>query len=138
LLFAPTDPLFPKTAMGHDDNNSFVATGLSREHWASAQPVRNFVKLAFEAAGLPYIHPHTFRHMLVQQAYLHCQTPEQFKAWSQNFGHEEVLTTLRSYGKIDLQRQREILQTIGHDSFDENRPVTIKDLMQFMEGRSTV
>lgn len=133
LWFAPTDPLFPKTAMGQDSNNDFIAVGVIREHWASAQPVRNIVKAAFEGAGLPYFHPHAFRHMLVQQAYLRCRSPEEFKAWSQNFGHEQVLTTLRSYGKIDLQRQREILLSIGPDNPDENRPVTVKDLMQLIE-----
>ena len=28
------------------------------------------------------------------------QTPEQFKAWSQNHGHEKVLTTFYSYGVV--------------------------------------
>jgi integrase len=131
-LFSPTDPLFPKTALGHDHNDCFIALSLTRDHWASAQPVRNVVKASFESAGLPYFHPHTFRHMLVEQAYRHCETPEQFKAWSQNFGHEDVLTTLRSYGRIDLQRQRAILQSIGGGSSDDNRPVTMKDLMHLM------
>jgi hypothetical protein len=28
--------------------------------------------------------------------------PEEFKAWSQNLGHDGVLTTFSSYGPIDL------------------------------------
>lgn len=135
LLFSSTDPLFPKTATGQDHNDCFVAVGLTREHWASAQSVRNIVRASFEAAGLPYFHPHTFRHMLVEQAYRHCKTPEQLKAWSQNFGHEDVLTTLRSYGKIDLERQRHILQSIGQDGSDNDRPVTMRDLMHLMSER---
>jgi hypothetical protein len=75
--------------------------------------------------------------MLVEQAYRHCRTPEQFKAWSQNFGHEDVLTTLRSYGKIDLRRQREILQSIEQADCDENRPVTMKDLMNLIDKRQS-
>ena len=38
-----------------------------------------------------------------------CHTPEQFKAWSQNLGHEKVLTTFTSYGEVDRLRQREII-----------------------------
>jgi hypothetical protein len=38
-----------------------------------------------------------------------CQTPEQFKAWSQNLGHEGVLTTLFAYGTVPEGRQREIM-----------------------------
>jgi integrase len=131
-LFSPGDPLFPKTAIGHDSNDCFVVTGLARKRWAGAQPVRDIVRAAFEAAGLPYFHPHTFRHMLVEQAYRLCRTPEEFKAWSQNFGHEDVLTTLRSYGKIDVQRQRAILQDIGKDDPDGDAPLTKKDLLQVM------
>lgn len=26
-----------------------------------------------------------------------CQSPEEFKAWSQNLGHEQVLTTFLNY-----------------------------------------
>jgi hypothetical protein len=34
-----------------------------------------------------------------------CRTPEQFKAWSQNLGHEGVLTTFKSYGQLGAERQ---------------------------------
>lgn len=132
-LFAPSDPLFPKTAIGQDSNDSFVAVGLLREHWATAQPIRNLVSKAFEDAGLPYFHPHTFRHMLTEQAYKYCKTAEQLKAWSQNFGHESALTTLISYGKIDLHRQRDILQSIGAGEADMERPLTIRDLVKLKE-----
>jgi hypothetical protein len=37
-----------------------------------------------------------------------CRTPEEFKAWSQNLGHEKVLTTFTSYGEIPCQRQGEL------------------------------
>ena len=46
-LFGDTDPLFPKTAVGHDDNDCFTAVGLSREHWANASPIRRIFKVAF-------------------------------------------------------------------------------------------
>ena len=131
-LFTPTDPLFPKTAMGHDANDCFVAEGLSREHWSTAQPVRDIVRAGFESAGLPSFFPHSFRHMLVQQAYRLCRTPEEFKAWSQNFGHQEVLTTLMSYGRLDLHRQREVLQSVNKDRSDEHSPLTKKDLAELV------
>jgi len=37
-----------------------------------------------------------------------CLGPEEFKAWSQNLGHDNVLTTFTSYGKI-LERIAEHL-----------------------------
>ena len=42
-----------------------------------------------------------------------CQTPEQFKAWSQNLGHEKVLTTFSSYGEVGAARQREIIRELA-------------------------
>jgi hypothetical protein len=42
-----------------------------------------------------------------------CRTPEQFKAWSQNLGHEGVLTTLFAYGTVPVGRQREIIANFG-------------------------
>jgi hypothetical protein len=42
-----------------------------------------------------------------------CQTPEQFKAWSQNLGHEGVLTTLFAYGTVSEGRQRDIMTGFG-------------------------
>ena len=42
-----------------------------------------------------------------------CSTPEEFKAWSQNLGHEKVLTTLTSYGQVDRVRQGDIIRKLG-------------------------
>jgi hypothetical protein len=41
-----------------------------------------------------------------------CRTPEDLKAWSQNLGHEKVLTTLTSYGEVECQRQGEIIHNL--------------------------
>jgi hypothetical protein len=35
------------------------------------------------------------------------------KAWSQNLGHEKVLTTFLSYGEITCQRQGEIIRMLA-------------------------
>lgn len=48
--------------------------------------------------------------MLVHLGETVCRTPEDFKAWSQNLGHEAVLTTFRSYGEVSPRRQQEILE----------------------------
>jgi hypothetical protein len=50
---------------------------------------------------------------LVQLGERLCTTPEQFKAWSQNLGHERVMTTLTSYGNVTPQRQAEVLRGLG-------------------------
>ncbi len=42
------------------------------------------------------------------------QTPEEFKAWSQNIGHERVLTTFNAYGNVAAHRQAEIILGLGN------------------------
>ena len=44
-------------------------------------------------------------------------TPEQFKAWSQNLGHEKVLTTFLSYGEVACSRQGEIIRELADPHF---------------------
>ena len=111
LLFGDDDPLFPKTKMGLDSNICFIADGVCREFWASAARVREVFKAAFMNVSLPPFTPHSLRHMLAHLAYSHCSGPEEFKAWSQNLGHESPLTTFTSYGTIETERQGELVRS---------------------------
>jgi integrase len=113
-LWGNDDPLFPSTEVVGGTSQHFHAAGLKREQWKSADPIRAIFREAFEAAGLPYFNPHSFRNTLVQLGQRECQNAEQLKAWSQNLGHEEVLTTLYSYGYVAEQRQGEIIQALGY------------------------
>lgn len=113
LLWGEDDPLFPKTLVGLGDQGGFQAVGLAREHWSGTGPIRTIYKQAFAAAGLPYFNPHCFRDALVQLGERICTTPEQFKAWSQNLGHEKVLTTFMSYGKVSATKQAELIRGLG-------------------------
>lgn len=112
-LYDNNAPLFPRTKLTHDENNAFAAHGLEPIHWKSATQVRNVVKEAFEAVGLSYYNPHSFRNTLVELGQQICTTPEQFKAWSQNLGHESPLTTFTSYGTLSLYRQGEVMEGLN-------------------------
>jgi integrase/recombinase XerD len=94
-------------------SHQFEVTGLKREHWRTATPIRGIFKQAFTLAGLPYFNPHSFRNTLVALAETRCKSPEEFKAWSQNLGHEGVLTTFSSYGAVAIRRQAEIIAHLG-------------------------
>ena len=112
-LWGNDDPLFPATRIALGASRHFEAVGLERNHWASASPIRSIFKAAFAGAGLPYFNPHGFRHTLVRLGETVCQNPEQFKAWSQNLGHEGVLTTFYSYGDVSARRQGEIIRNLA-------------------------
>ncbi|RYH08455.1 site-specific integrase [Tropicimonas sp. IMCC6043] len=109
LMWGQTDPVFPKTAVGIGVTGGFESRGLERAPWKSPARVVKIFRGAFEAAGLPPYSPHSIRRTLVQLSNDHCRTPEEFKAWSQNLGHEDVLTTFMNYGSIAPGRQVELI-----------------------------
>jgi integrase len=109
--FGPDDPLFPATKVALGDKG-FEASGLARQHWKNAATIRRIFKAAFAQAGLPYVNPHRFRNTLVALGERLCATPEVFKAWSQNLGHEHVLTTFTSYGAVASHRQAQIFDQL--------------------------
>jgi hypothetical protein len=112
-LWGNDDPLFPATRITLGATRQFEAAGLARDHWSNATPIRTIFREAFIRAGMPYFNPHSFRNTLVQLGQGVCKTPEQFKAWSQNLGHEKVLTTFLSYGEVVCQRQGEIIRGLA-------------------------
>ncbi len=112
LLFGNDDALFPKPLMGLVDG-SFAILGQSRECYSNASKIREVIKDAFIAAGLPAFVPHSFRKTIVKFGDRVCQTREEFKAWSMNLGHESVTTTMSAYFPISTERRAELIKGIA-------------------------
>ena len=129
-LFNPDNPVFPRTKLILDKNNSFVAGGIEPVCWQSANQIRKIFKEAFISAGMEYFHPHSFRTTLGRLGEVRCKTPEEFKAWSQNLGHENPLTTFTSYGYIDEYNQGRIIKNLSKNKNNE------KDTIQEINGKS--
>jgi integrase len=117
-LWGLDDPLFPSTRMTLGVDGQFEAAGLDHKCWANATPIRRIFRKAFEEAGLPYFNPHSFRKTLAMFGQEICKGPEEFKAWSQNLGHESVMTTYSSYGQVSERRQAEIIRSSGKKKSD--------------------
>lgn len=123
LGFGPDDPLFPATQMAQTEDRNFAAIGLARTNWRTTGPIRQIFRDAFTSAGLPYVNPHTFRKTLVRLGEAICRSPEEWKAWSQNLGHESEMTTFVGYGQVPGHRQAEIMRSLTNPS-----PATIEGL----------
>ena len=106
------DPVFPATNMIVGAARQFEVAGLTREHWSSAAPIRGIFRDAFQAAGLPYFNPHSLRSTLVHLGETRCKSPEDFKAWSQNLGHEGVLFAFDVLASPDCGGRLRLLATI--------------------------
>lgn len=113
LLWSNDDPLFPATRVEYGSSRQFEVAGLDRKHWCDASPIRRVFREAFEKAGLPYFNPHSFRDTLVHLGQQACSSPEAFKAWSQNLGHEKVMTTFYSYGEVSERRQADLIRGLS-------------------------
>jgi integrase/recombinase XerD len=109
LHFGHDDPLFPKPLMGRRDG-LFAVTGLSRDGYSNANMIRSVVKLTFENAGFQPFTPHSFRKTLVRWADKHYPSREGFKAFSQNIGHSDVVTTVNAYCPVSSERQAELIR----------------------------
>jgi integrase len=112
-LWGNDDPLFPATSIATGANRQFEVTGLARKHWRTASRIRAIFREAFTAADLPYFNPHSFRNTLARLSQEVCRTPEDIKAWSQNLGHEKVLTMFTSYGTVACDRQGDIIRGLA-------------------------
>ncbi len=112
LGFGPDDPLFPATRIAPGPDRRFVPTGLDRKHWKDAGPIRRIFKAACAAAGLPYYHPHSFRHTVALHGKGLRQTEEEWEAYCANFGHSSPAVT-RGYGAISPHRQHEIMTAMA-------------------------
>ncbi len=113
MLWGNDDPLFPATQVGLGESRQFQAIGLQRAHWSNASRIRTIFREAFTNADLPYFNPHSFRNTLVRLGQSLCRTPEEFKAWSQNLGHDKVLTTFINYGQVESSRQGKIIRELA-------------------------
>ena len=118
-LRGPGDPLFPATVIALDESGAFAPAGLARDGWSGSGPVREVFKRGFALAGLPYFNPHSFRDMLVRYAMALDLSPEAMKAWSQNLGHADVMTTFTSYGAVPGHRQGELVRSAGRASSED-------------------
>jgi integrase len=110
LSRSPQDPLFPATEMGLNADGIFAPQGLARNAWSTSSPIRDIFKVAFALASLPYFNPHSVRDMLVRHIMTLDLPVETLKAWSQNLGHQGLLTTLTSYGSVATSRQAELIK----------------------------
>jgi integrase/recombinase XerD len=113
LLWGPDDPLFPRTRVMTGGDRRFEANGLERAGWRTSAPIRTIFRKAFEAAGVPYFNPHSFRHAMTRHGQTVCVTLEDHKAFSQNLGHSSIKTTEMHYGEIPAERQGQLIRGLG-------------------------
>jgi integrase len=135
LLWGPDDPLFPRTRVVTGADRRFEANGLERVGWRTSAPIRAIFRKAFEAAGVPYFNPHSFRHALTRHGQTICVTLEDHKAFSQNLGHSSIKTTEMHYGEIPPERQGQLIRGLGKKGTADPMALSLaRELMERLGG----
>ena len=62
---------------------------------------------------------------------------EEFKAWSQNLGHEQVLTTFASYGQVAADRQAELIRRLGQRTGTPRAEIIDRMIQVLQDGKLT-
>lgn len=132
-LYGDDDPVFPATKVALNNDRVFAVQGIEPVFWASAGPIRKVFEQAFRSAGLSYYTPHSFRTTLTILGERICKTPEQFKAWSQNLGHESPLTTFTSYGRVGTNRQGQLIRNAGKANPDDEKLDRLMKMVERMQ-----
>jgi len=133
--YSSKNPLFPRTRVFRSEETSeFRALEVEPVFWKSAGPIREILKSRSKKASMTYYKPHSFRHAASQLALRQCTSPEEIRAVSQNLGHENVGTTLTSYGKLDGQRVHRVVESIDFQasSLKKLDPQLISQLQAFI------
>lgn len=107
-LYGPEDALFPKPDAKLVDGQ-FNHQNLSREPYANGHKINEVTKGAFRDTQQRPNNAHSFRKTLGMLMSERCETLEKQKAWSQNLGHENLMTKVTSYMPVSQERQLEIM-----------------------------
>ena len=82
------------------ENNQANQKRIAAPRWAFAC-ISTIIRAAFSPMQVPEYTPHAFRKTLTHYGNEVYKTPDAFKAWSMNPGHENVATTISSTARHD-------------------------------------
>lgn len=113
--FHDDDALFPKLDWFEKPNEITMCARPPVAVMSTTQAVGDAFARASKYAACKYT-PHSAKHTLAAECDRRPLTREQRKAWSENLGHENELTTKVYYGKMSGERRSEVIEGIGNGS----------------------
>ncbi|MDJ0624938.1 MAG: tyrosine-type recombinase/integrase [Candidatus Caenarcaniphilales bacterium] len=79
---------------------------------------------------IEYFQPHTFRHLAVNLVTKKCKDGFKIKAVSQNLGHENISTTMMTYGSLN---NSQLAETIRGIDFEKSENMDLDQFEQFKQ-----
>ncbi len=126
-------PIFPqdKQECLRDNNVCFFAEHVDDKPWSGAGGIRKVFEKRAKAAGMDYYPPHKFRHLAIELARGKCHDLNELKAVSQNFGHENIETTMVSYGNFNATQIGKIIGEIDFQGKNTSK-LTEKEKLEWI------
>lgn len=135
--FIDTNPLFPRNKVENAQGaNIFVSNYVESEFWQSVTSMRDIFKQRFTDAGIEYFSPHCLRHSAVNTAISKCRNGHEIKAVSQNFGHEDVGTTMTTYGKISDTQVNNLISGMDFSNSNNNDADLLVKFQEFLKSEN--
>lgn len=139
--FSNNDPLFPRSKVKKEGNNlSFQeATEVEPVYWESTASMRKIFKDQCELIKKEYHSPHKYRDAAIYYALKSARNGEEIKAVSQNFGHENVATTMTVYAQLTPEHQLDVLSQLNfqdEDTISEERLLEL--LRKILKGKNRI
>lgn len=133
-FFGNNDPIFPRNKIECAENSkTFISNSVEPKFWLSATSMRSIFKQRFKNAGIEYFSPHTFRHLAVNSAIAKCKNGYEIKAVSQNFGHENVGTTMTTYGTLNNTQVNNIISGLDFSNSNNHQNDLIVKFQEFLK-----
>lgn len=135
-LFGSTEPMFPRSKVIQNlESLSYESNEVDNKFWSGTGAIRQILRERAMVAGLAYFKPHSFRHAASRLALSYCRTPEEIRAVSQNLGHEDVGTTIMTYGKLDQDRVAAVVSGMdfsnrGEDGISDSEAKALESLIR--------
>jgi integrase len=134
--FQPNDPIFPATMNNFNiEKSEYSKDFVGRGFWSETSGARKIFEKRCKNADLPYFHPHSFRHLVVNILSKTRLTEEEKRAISLNLGHANVGTTFGSYGYGSMNEEDavKIVQKLKNPNSSENNAIISDDEKAVLE-----
>ena len=133
--FLDSDPFIPIGKANHStkDYCFITAEKVKNRFYNSTVSIRKIFKEEASKANLKYFIPHSFRDFAILNSVKSTTNGLELKAVSQNFGHNNVLTTFSNYGEIPPNELLEILHSMSFQNNQKSRDQKIDEIYNWMQ-----
>lgn len=132
--FDKSAPLFPIISVDYKDTSKYIVT---KEFYKTQGSISSILRKRFKNIGQEGYSAHKFRHLALNTVWGLIRNGTQFKAVSQNIGHESMTTALKHYANMPPHEYKEIIRELVPNDCEERliKDVSTQELLEIVRKR---